>query len=104
MPHKRVVLRGLDGCLAVAGAVLAVRLDRSRWDGRYFADPGSSWQRGSNENTNGLLRQYFPKVSDLTPHSIDELRAVTNELNSRPLKSLNWDTPAERMTALLEAS
>lgn len=70
----------------------------------YFADPGSPWQRGSNENTNGLLRQYFPKGSDLAPHSIDELRAVTNELNSRPRKSLNWDTPAERMTALLEAS
>ena len=70
----------------------------------YFADPGSPWQRGSNENTNGLLRQYFPKGSDLAPHGVGRLLEVATELNDRPRKSLDWDTPAERLSALLEAS
>ena len=62
------------------------------------------WQRGSNENTNGLLRQYFPRGADLSQHGAQELQAVADELNSRPRKTLDWDTPAERLAALLDAS
>jgi IS30 family transposase/transposase-like protein len=68
----------------------------------YFCDPASPWQRGSNENTNGLLRQYFPKGSDLSKYSAEHLQAVANQLNDRPRKTLDWDSPAERLCALLE--
>ncbi|MEV6628570.1 IS30 family transposase, partial [Amycolatopsis sp. NPDC051114] len=67
----------------------------------YFCDPHSPWQRGSNENTNGLLRQYFPKGTDLSQRDAAELARVAAELNGRPWETLGWRTPAEALTKLL---
>ena len=67
----------------------------------YFCDPHSPWQRGSNENTNGLLRQYFPRSSDLALHDQAHLDEVAYSLNDRPRETLSWSKPSERLTQLL---
>lgn len=70
----------------------------------YFCDPRSPWQRGTNENTNGLLRQYFPKGTDISRYSERELDAVAAALNTRPRQTLGWKTPAEALDGLLSSA
>lgn len=70
----------------------------------YFCDPRSPWQRGTNENTNGLLRQYFPKGTDIGRYAERELDAVAATLNNRPRKTLEWKTPVEALNELLSSA
>src|SRR5258708_28676134 len=70
----------------------------------YFCDPAKPWQRGSNENTNALLRQYFPKATDLSVHSADHLEFVSDAMNQRPRKTLDWLEPSEVLSQLLSES
>ena len=119
LPGRRHTAEAVRDALVQAMAVLPAELRRSlTWDqGKelalhaeiaqtlgmpvFFCDPHSPWQRPANENTNGLLRQYFPKGSDLRVHSQQRLAAVAAELNDRPRKTLGWDTPAARLAAYL---
>ena len=70
----------------------------------YFCERASPWQRGTNENTNGLLRQYFPKSTDLGIHTAERLATVAADLNARPRKTLGWETPSLRLDRLLRST
>lgn len=72
-------------------------------DGVFFAYPGRPWERASNENANGLLRQYFPKRTDLSIHTLADLAAVEERLNNRPRKVLGWMTPAQAFTMAIRS-
>ena len=97
--HRRRSLTWDQGAEMAQHAQLRVDADLDV----YFCDPQSPWQRGTNENTNGLLRQYFPKGTDLTRHSRGDLDAVAAALNGRPRKTLGYRTPAEALTEHLHS-
>ena len=97
-PHLRRTLTWDQGSEMARHAEIAASLGAMEI---YFCDPHSPWQRPSNENTNGLLRAYFPKGTDLSVHSADDIAVVQAELNLRPRKILDWDSPAHRLATLL---
>jgi IS30 family transposase len=97
-PHLRRTLTWDQGTEMARHAEIAAALGTTCV---YFCDPHSPWQRPSNENTNGVLRDYFPKGTDLSVHSVDDVALVQAELNLRPRKILRWDSPADRMATLL---
>ena len=120
LPHGRTAEHVRDGLITTMATLPAHLRGSLTWDQGaemaahrsfsiaadmpvYFCDPASPWQRGSNENTNGLLRQYFPKSTDLSIHSPEDLEHVAQQLTRRPRKTLGWRTPAERLGELLSA-
>jgi IS30 family transposase len=120
LPHGRTAEQVRDGLITTMATLPAHLRGSLTWDQGaemaahrsfslatdmqvYFCDPASPWQRGSNENTNGLLRQYFPKGTDLSVFGPEDLEHVAQELNGRPRKTLGWKNPAERLDELLSA-
>lgn len=96
--HLRQTLTWDQGIEMARHADIAAALGSTRV---YFCDPHSPWQRPTNEHTNGLLRDYFPKGTDLSVHSAADIAGVQAELNARPRRILGWDSPADRMATLL---
>jgi IS30 family transposase len=99
-PDLRRTLTWDQGTEMARHAEIAAALDTTRV---YFCEPHSPWQRPTNENTNGVLRDYFPKSTDLSVHTADDIALVQYELNRRPRKILGWDNPADRLATLLRS-
>jgi IS30 family transposase len=99
-PHLRLTLTWDQGKEMARHVEIAAALGVTSV---YFCDPRSPWQRPTNEHTNGMLRAYFPKGTDLSVHTADEVARVQAGLNGRPRRVLDWDSPAERMVTLLRS-